>query len=197
MVSGPTPPPSSPSRAARLRGVSLLLVAVLALLADQESKHWVQDRFRFSDEYASAQIVVPDWLSLTYVRNKGAAFGVLPNETLLFVLIAVVVVGVIVAYFRFLPSNRPWLKLSLGLQLGGALGNLIDRLRQGYVVDFVSVKSFPIFNIADSCIVVGVVILAYYLLVAQGAPARSPAASATASSGQEPVRRQSPLDDRR
>ncbi len=171
-------PGLAPSVSRRLRDAALLLVALLALLADQESKHWVQDHFRFSDEYANARIVVPDWLSLTYVRNKGAAFGVLPNETLLFVLIAVVVVGVIVAYFRFLPANRPWLKLSLGLQLGGALGNLIDRLRQGYVVDFVSVKSLPIFNIADSCIVVGVIILAYYLLVAQSStPARAPATS--------------------
>ncbi len=165
-----------PPLARRLRGASLLLVAALALLADQESKHWVQDHFRFSDEYASAQIVVPDWLSLTYTKNKGAAFGILPNETLLFVLIALVVVGVIVAYFRFLPANRPWLKLSLGLQLGGAVGNLIDRLRQGYVVDFVSIKSLPIFNIADSCIVVGVAILAYYLLTTQGGtPAAGPA----------------------
>jgi len=169
--------PTSTARPRRLlRGVSLLLVAALALVADQESKHWVQNHFRFADEYASPRIVVPDWLSLTYTRNKGAAFGILPNETLLFVLIALVVVGVIVAYFRFLPANRPWLKLSLGLQLGGAVGNLIDRLRQGYVVDFVSIKSLPIFNIADSCIVVGVVILAYYLLTAQGgAPARTTA----------------------
>jgi len=170
---------ASPSPARRLRGASLLLVAALALLADQVSKHWVQDHFRFSDEFASARIVVPDWVSLTYVQNKGAAFGILPNETLLFVLIALVVVGVIVAYFRFLPANRPWLRLSLGLQLGGALGNLIDRLRQGYVVDFVSIKTLPIFNVADSCIVVGVLILAYYLLVAQGAapkPAPTPAA---------------------
>lgn len=183
---------ASPSPARRTAGASLLLVAALALLADQVSKHWVQDHFRFSDEFASAQIVVPDWLSLTYIKNKGAAFGILPNETLLFVLIALVVVGVIVAYFRFLPANRPWLKLSLGLQLGGALGNLIDRLRQGYVVDFVSIKTLPIFNVADSCIVVGVLILAYYLLVAQGStPVRAPTPATT-----PPAREQSIVDSR-
>ena len=76
--------------------------------------------------------------------------------------------GVIVAYVRFLPANRPWLRLSLGLQLGGELGNLIDRLRQGYVVDFISVKAWLVFNIADACVVVGVLILAYHLLLVQG-----------------------------
>jgi signal peptidase II len=83
----------------------------------------------------------------------------------------VVVIGVIVAYFRFLPANRPWLRLSLGLQLGGALGNLIDRLRQGYVVDFIYFKNMPVFNIADCCIVVGVAILAFHLLFLQSQPA--------------------------
>ncbi len=150
-------------------GVLLLVVGALAFLADQASKRLVQDHF-VSCDYAPGQVLIPHWLSLIYTCNTGAAFGLLANETLLFVLIAVVVIGVIVAYFRFLPANRPWLKLSLGLQLGGALGNLVDRLRQGFVTDFIYVRSFPVFNVADSCIVIGVMILAYYLLFA---PAQS------------------------
>ena len=83
-------------------------------------------------------------------------------------LIALVVIGVIVAYFRFLPANRPWLKLSLGLATGRRARQPVDRVHQGYVVDFIWVKSLPVFNVADSCIVVGVLILAYYLLVYAG-----------------------------
>ncbi len=162
MLSAPRRPPSR-----RPGNVLLLVVGALAVLVDQGSKRLAQDHFVNCD-YAPGQVLIPHWLSLVYTCNTGAAFGLLANATLLFVLIAVVVIGVIVAYFRFLPANRPWLKLSLGLQLGGALGNLVDRLRQGFVTDFIYVRSFPVFNVADSCIVVGVMILAYYLLFAPG-----------------------------
>jgi len=156
-----------PSAFVRRFGVALLpALATVVLLADQASKLWIQQHFLTCDDNSLS--IVPGWLAFAYTCNKGAAFGLLANETLLFVLIALVVSGVIVAYVRFLPSNHPWLKLSLGLQLGGALGNLIDRLRQGYVVDFISVKAWPVFNIADACVVVGVLILAYHLLLVQG-----------------------------
>ena len=136
------------------------------LLADQASKRWIQQQFAACDD--TSLPIVPGWVAFAYTCNKGAAFGLLANETLLFVLIALVISGVLVAYVRFLPANRPWLRLSLGLQLGGALGNLLDRLRQGYVVDFIAVKAWPVFNIADACVVVGVLILAYHLLLVQG-----------------------------
>ena len=159
----------SPSTLACVRriGVALLpAVAAVVLLADQASKLWIQQHFAVCG--ASSLPLVPGWLAFAYTCNKGAAFGLLANETLLFVLIALVISGVLVAYVRFLPAHRPWLRLSLGLQLGGALGNLLDRLRQGYVVDFIAVKAWPGFNIADACVVVGVLILAYHLLLVQG-----------------------------
>ena len=160
-------PPPPPSAGLRRFGAALLpAVAVVVLLADQASKLWIQQHFAASDD--TSLPLVPGWLAFAYTCNKGAAFGLLANETLLFVLIALVISGVLVAYVRFLPANRPWLRLSLGLQLGGALGNLLDRLRQGYVVDFIAVKAWPVFNIADACIVVGVLILAYHLLLVQG-----------------------------
>jgi signal peptidase II len=148
-------------------GAALLpTVAAVMLLADQASKLWIQQHFVACDD--TSLPIVPGWVAFAYTCNKGAAFGLLANETLLFVLIALVIIGVLVAYVRFLPANRPWLRLSLGLQLGGALGNLIDRLRQGYVVDFISIKAWPVFNIADACVVVGVLILAYHLLLVPG-----------------------------
>lgn len=187
IVAPPAPLPAQPAPAKRLGRLILLPVAATALLADQASKAWVQGHFASCD-YPSFQAVIPNWLSFTYTCNSGAAFGLLANETLLFVLIALVVIGVIVAYFRFLPPNRPWLKLSLGLQLGGALGNLLDRVHHGYVVDFISIKSLPIFNLADSCIVVGVCILAYHLLIMQGQQATPPVARPAVTERSDPLR---------
>jgi signal peptidase II len=135
------------------------------LVADQASKLWIQQRFAACDD--TSLPLVPGWVAFAYTCNKGAAFGLLANETLLLALVALVIIGLLVAAFRFLPANRPWLRLSLGLQLGGALGNLLDRLRQGYVVDFIAVKAWPVFNIADACVVAGVLILAYHLLLVQ------------------------------
>jgi signal peptidase II len=107
---------------------------------------------------------VDDILRLTYVENRGAAFGVLQDQTTFFVLVGILVVGVIAASYRYLPRSGFMLHLALGLQLGGAIGNLIDRVRQGYVVDFVDfgyrANWWPVFNVADSAIVVGVALLA-------------------------------------
>jgi signal peptidase II len=160
-----SPPPPTSAGVRRFGAALLPALATVVLLADQASKLWIQQHFAACDD--TSLPIVPGWVAFAYTCNKGAAFGLLANETLLIVLIALVISGVIVAYVRFLPANRPWLRLSLGLQLGGALGNLLDRLRQGYVVDFIAVKAWPVFNIADACVVVGVLILAYHLLLVQ------------------------------
>ncbi|MBX5490332.1 MAG: signal peptidase II [Chloroflexi bacterium] len=104
------------------------------------------------------------FLRLTYVENRGAAFGVLQNQTLFFIVVGVAVVAGLLASYRYLHTVPPLLNVCLGLQLGGALGNLVDRVRQGYVVDFFDLTWWPVFNIADSAIVVGVGVMTYYLL---------------------------------
>ncbi len=80
-----------------------------------------------------------------------------------FMIVAVVVIGVIVLFYHRLPTENVWVRISLGLQLGGAMGNLVDRLVRGFVVDFIDIGFWPIFNLADISIVLGVVILAYHL----------------------------------
>lgn len=150
---------------------TLCAISLSVLVVDQISKALVQGHFG-PCAYAPSQSIVPDWLSLTYTCNSGAAFGIMANQALLFIVIAAVVAGIVIAYARFLPTQRPLLKVSLGLQLGGAVGNIVDRIHQGYVVDFIAVKSFPVFNLADSCIVIGVCLLAYYLILA---PSPTPA----------------------
>jgi signal peptidase II len=86
-----------------------------------------------------------------------------PDQGNFFIVIAVVVALTILLYYRYLPTGEWLVRLSLGLQLGGALGNLLDRLRYGHVVDFVDIGFWPIFNVADVSIVSGVAILAYCL----------------------------------
>lgn len=102
-------------------------------------------------------------IKFTYIRNTGAAFGMFPQLGNAFTLIALIVIAGIILFHHHLPTGNLWIRLSLGLQLGGALGNLIDRLLRGYVVDFVDIGFWPIFNVADMSIILGVCILAYHL----------------------------------
>ncbi len=93
----------------------------------------------------------------TYVVNSGSAFGLFPDQTLLLTFASLVGIGVLLYFYRTHPVESLMLRLSLGLMLGGAMGNLIDRVRLGHVVDFIDVGAWPVFNIADSSIVVGLI----------------------------------------
>src|SRR3989304_7667593 len=103
------------------------------------------------------------WLSpyarIVHWYNSGAAFGMFQNGNLIFTILAFIVIGAIIYYFPYVEADDWTLKLAMGLQLGGAAGNVIDRLMMGKVTDFISVGTFPVFNVADSSISVGVVVL--------------------------------------
>jgi signal peptidase II len=99
----------------------------------------------------------------THITNTGAAFGMFPQLGSAFMVVAIVVIVGIVVFYHQLPTGNLWVRISLGLQLGGAMGNLLDRLVHGYVVDFIDIGFWPIFNLADLSIVVGVSILSYHL----------------------------------
>jgi signal peptidase II len=147
--------------------IILPAVALLILVADQMSKYLVLSNLNPGQSWNPVASLTP-WASITHVTNTGAAFGLFPDRGSFFVVIAVIVVAAIIFYYRHLPAGQWWIKISLGLQLGGALGNLLDRLRLGYVIDFIDFKIWPVFNLADSAIVIGVAILAYYLLRDKG-----------------------------
>ena len=153
-----------PARDLPLRGLLFLGLAALVVVLDQLTKRLAEERLERTGVRSVPVPLVGDYLRLTYTENRGAAFGVLQDQTTFFVLVGLVVVGVIAASYRYLPRSGFRLHLALGLQLGGAVGNLIDRIRQGYVVDFVDFgfKSnwWPVFNVADSAIVIGVALLA-------------------------------------
>jgi signal peptidase II len=106
--------------------------------------------------------VAGQWIRISHVTNSGAAFGLLPERTTLLSILSVVAVIAIVYYYRRLAASSRLIAATLGMQLGGAFGNLVDRIGQGYVVDFVDVgipggPRFWSFNVADSSIVVGII----------------------------------------
>jgi signal peptidase II len=139
-------------------------VAALVLVVDQVTKHVVLTQLSVGEMWNPVPLLMP-FIRVTHVTNTGAAFGMFREYGVFFALVAVVVVIGIIGFYRYLPPNQGWLRVSLGLQLGGALGNLLDRIRLGSVVDFIDFRPWPaVFNLADTAIVVGVAILAFYLL---------------------------------
>ena len=145
----------------------LLLFAVAAgiFIADQTTKALVMTGIGLNERVR----VVGDLVQLWHVRNSGAAFSLFQGGTLLFLVVTVLALGMIVYFHREFRGRSPWLQALLGVILGGTAGNLVDRIRFGYVTDFVSVGvgelRWPTFNIADSSIVIGIGVLVAYLLL--------------------------------
>jgi signal peptidase II len=162
----------------RLRDLVLFLIALIVLGADQASKAWVIENIPLNTTY---DILPPirELFVLTHITNSGAAFGLFPQLSLVFTFVALIVSLVIVAYYRSIPGGQWLVRVSLGLQLGGAIGNLIDRLRFGYVTDMLYVRYVPVFNIADASIVAGVGLLMFHLWRTSPKPAGQMAATPT------------------
>lgn len=133
----------------------LLAVAAAVLVLDQATKYIV----RLNLDPNQTILVIRGLFNITHVRNTGAAFGLLSQRQPFFVAATIVAIGLIIFYHLRTKEKNVWFDIALGLELGGALGNLVDRIYKGYVTDFLHVSIVPVFNIADSAIVVGVVIL--------------------------------------
>ncbi len=108
--------------------------------------------------------IIPNFFHITLVLNKGAAFGLFKEMTAIFVLLSLSVIIFIILYIWRNEFGRIYLPVALGLILGGAIGNLIDRIKFGYVIDFIDFRIWPVFNMADSCITIGAIILAWHVL---------------------------------
>lgn len=134
-------------------------MALFVLIVDQGTKWLVVKKMSLYESIT----IIDQFFYLTSHRNRGAAFGILQNQRWLFIVITFVVIGIIVYYLWKLKDKQPWLSMAFSLILGGSIGNLIDRIRTGEVVDFFHFQfgsyHYPIFNVADSAIVIGVVIL--------------------------------------
>ena len=154
-----------PNAASRFGRLGWLVLSLLVLVIDQVSKA----HFEGSLEMFQQIVVIPDYFSWTLAYNTGAAFSFLADgggwQRWLFAVIAVVVSAALVVWLKRLGRDDTWLAIALALVLGGALGNLYDRIALGHVIDFILVHwqnrhYFPAFNFADSAITVGAIMLA-------------------------------------
>jgi signal peptidase II len=144
--------------------------AAVVVLLDQLTKGWIERNLPLYESIVPLP-ALSDFFTITHFTNTGAAFGLFRDQNILFVAIAVVVVVSIFVYSRYLPHDNRLVQLALGLQLGGAVGNMIDRVRLGHVTDFLYFRKLPIinqpwpaFNVADMAIVAGVILLAWFML---------------------------------
>ena len=141
----------------RMYGI-LALIASTIILLDQWTKGLVRDNLPFGAVWIPVSSLAP-FFRIVHWENSGAAFGLFQGGGLIFAVMAVVVAIFIIVYYPQIPQEEKMMKIALAMQLGGALGNLIDRIRFGPVTDFISVGAFPVFNIADASITVGVGVL--------------------------------------
>ena len=137
---------------------SLVLIVAVIIVLDQWTKSLVLKNIPVNQMWRPGEWPI-SWFRFVYVQNTGVAFGMFKDQSTLFTILPFIVSALIIYYYVQIPNPDWALRLALSMQLGGAIGNLIDRLTLGFVVDFVSVGKFPVFNVADSCITVGVGIL--------------------------------------
>lgn len=130
----------------------LFVLPLAVVILDQFSKYIVVENMALGESIP----IIEEVFHLTYILNPGAAFGMFAHNRLFFIAIAVIVIGIIIWARREILAS-PWeVKAGCGLFLGGAIGNLIDRARQGLVIDFFDFRIWPVFNIADIAICIGV-----------------------------------------
>jgi signal peptidase II len=193
-------PPTIPRHASY---TFLVVVTVVNLVADLASKWWAKSTFEAARGEDRRRVVIDGVMNFMFARNKGGAWGLLQNEDevlrrAFFITVSVAAIVFIVSLYRKLQPGQTALKWGLPLVLGGALGNLVDRIRYGWVVDFIDIyvkvdgaeKHWPTFNVADIAICIGVGLMAIDMFTARSpekeALEKAKAASAEASAAGEP-----------
>ncbi len=146
--------------------LALVAVAVAAVLADQLTKQIVVSQLAFGE---AVEVVGP--LAIHHVRNSGIAFGLFSTWAGAITILTVLAVAWMVGYFARAGARHPVLPVALGLLIGGSAGNLVDRIRLGHVTDYLDLRYWPAFNLADVFIVAGVAILLAALFAAERRPA--------------------------
>lgn len=147
--------------------IALGLVVFASVLADQLTKQLVSSRLALADEVSVV------WsFSIHHVRNSGIAFGLFSGATAIVIALTGLAIAWMVVFFARSGARHPVLPVGLGLVLGGSVSNLLDRVRLGYVTDFLHVRFWPEFNLADTFIVVGVVVLLGTLIAVDREPRR-------------------------
>ena len=142
----------------RNKHVLIFSIAFLIILIDQISKFIIRNSMHLSQSIP----VIKNIFHITYIHNFGAGFGILQQQKLFLILISAIVVCIILFYSKKIGKKERLLQSIAGIVLGGTIGNLIDRIIYGYVIDFLDFRIWPIFNIADSAVTIGVIFLIFY-----------------------------------
>jgi signal peptidase II len=146
------------------RDAPFFLVAAFVIAFDQLTKSVIRAELAIGESWPN-----DDWLvRLRHLKNTGAAFGMLQDAGMFLTFTAVVAIGAIVFYYLYPPFENRLLRASLGLLLGGAAGNLIDRIRFGEVTDFIQFPHYPAFNVADSSITIGLTVIIGFFVLFEG-----------------------------
>ena len=156
---GDAPRPAATRRPLIYKDLTLIQLAAITIAADQFTKYLVQQLLSPGHSYPEQ-----GFFRFTHTFNTGSAFGLFQNQNFPLILVAVVGITILVLIYRSQRWPTNMLRLSLGLQLGGGAGNLVDRIRLGHVTDFLDVGSWPVFNLADAAIVTGLVLLGWMFL---------------------------------
>jgi len=152
-----------------------LVISSIILISDQITKLWIVQLLG-PEPVVKFQPLIGDWFRLVYSHNNGIAFNLFQGASPIFILTSILISGFILyGYIFHLPNQSLIVQISIGLILGGAFGNTVDRIRVGYVIDFIQVGWWPVFNVADSAITTGAVLLAIYLIFTQQQPEPAPA----------------------
>ena len=143
-----------------LRTYSLLIIVAIVIISlDQYTKNIIRENFElWTDVWAPWDWMLP-YARIVHVPNTGVAFGMFQGSGNIFSIVNLIVVLIIIFYYPRVPESDWSLRLAMSLQLSGAIGNVIDRFTVGHVTDFISVGTFPVFNIADASITCGVIVL--------------------------------------
>ena len=148
--------------------LALAAIALAAIAADQLTKHIVVSTLQLDE---GTHVIGPLWIH--HVQNSGIAFGLFSSATAVVIVLTGIAVAWMLVYFARSGGRHPILPVALGLVIGGSASNLLDRVRLGHVTDFIDLRFWPAFNLADSFIVIGVGLLLAALLAAEREPRRS------------------------
>lgn len=141
------------------KNTTIFSTALFVIILDQLTKFLIKQNFELNQSFP----IIKNILHFNYITNTGSAFGLFKGYNLFFVFFSIIVIIVIYMYLNRIKNNEKLMQFSIGLLLGGTIGNLIDRTLYGYVIDFIDFRFWPVFNIADSAVTISVIFLVFVL----------------------------------
>lgn len=137
------------------KNILIFSVAFLTVILDQLAKFLIRQNFQLGQSIP----IIKNMFHLTYITNSGSAFGLFKGFNLFFILFSIAVIGIVIYSTKRINENERALQLAVGLLLGGTMGNLIDRIFYSSVIDFLDLRIWPVFNVADSAVTISVIFL--------------------------------------